>query len=161
MGGQNPAAIPATLVTAQAASGQSYSKTFFLQQVQEINAKYPGLGETQNAPSNNFIYWYGMGLHWPKSNPITPAGNPVQRGIVAGVIYDPNTPYAWTQEMKAQFPMATLISSQGEGHGLEATSKQGSDAYPCTHLTERYFTTGEVGAVDGTTCRAPLPSFAF
>lgn len=148
-----PAAIPQTMIMAQTFAGQCYDKNFFLQQVKEINLQYPGLG-TFN-PSNSFMYWYGMGLYWPKSNPITPAGNPIQRGIVAGVMFDPATPYPWTQEMKAAFPMATLVSSQGKGHGTYSTTTK--DDSPCLQVTQDYFTTGSVDVVDGATCRAPLP----
>ena len=47
-----------------------------------------------------FTYWFAMGFYWPKSNPIPPVGNPFQRGIVAGVMFDPTTPYKWTQQMQ-------------------------------------------------------------
>jgi hypothetical protein len=55
----------------------------------------------QNLVRSNMYPGYAMGFywHWPKSNPIPPVGNPFQRGIVAGVMFDPAPPYKWTQQV--------------------------------------------------------------
>lgn len=155
---QNPdfAAIPQTLIMAQSFTGACYNKDLLWQQLSEVNRLYSGLDTY--VPGKSFLYWYGMGLFWPKSNPLAPASNPIQRGIVAGVMFDPNTPYLWTQKQKQVFPMCTLITSQHIGHGLHTATSKGSfkGAVPCLRVVDNYLSKGSVEITDGFTCRAPL-----
>lgn len=56
---------------------------------------YPGAG-TQ-VPTISANQWYSACYFWPNASPMSPVGNPELNGIVAGQLYDPYTPYIWTQ----------------------------------------------------------------
>jgi pimeloyl-ACP methyl ester carboxylesterase len=176
----NTVAIAETMVLAQSLSGGSHDMTAFMSQLQHIEQLYPGLGTHE--PAKRFLYVYAMGYAWPEPHPIAPASNYVQKGIVSGQMYDPNTPYTWTQEMKSSFPGMTLLTSQWMEHGLsqhdtsnhyehddtggDGTSNSSTNYNVTTnsnrncfrHIT-KYLETGEIGIVDGTVCRTGYHNF--
>jgi TAP-like protein len=92
---------------------------------------------------------YIFGFYWPKGVPLAPRGNPFQKGIVSGQLFDSLTAYEDTQAMRAAFPSTKLLTSQSFRHGLGWLSNP-----ECQRHITRYFETGEVGFVDGHVCEA-------
>ena len=90
--------------------------------------------------------------YWPKNIPLPIRGSPLISGIVSGQLYDRETKYEWTQKMRANFPMTTLLTSQSNDHGLRPGG-------PCMAHIVDYFETGVPGIVDGTVCGDPYPYF--
>jgi TAP-like protein len=79
-------------------------------------------GERVASPAGIFFIIWGHSFYWPKSVPLPPMGSPDVRGIVAGSLFDSNTPYRWTQQMRAAFPNADLLTSQSITHAIPAIS---------------------------------------
>jgi hypothetical protein len=130
-------------------SGGCYDDAQFTRMADGVHAKYPGYGAE---PRERFTGWFRA----PKPNPIPPLGNPFQRGIVAGVLFDQATPYKWTLQMRAAFPSATLVSSQWITHGTPRVVDS-DKRHTCLAHTLKYFETGVVAAADGTICSSPIP----
>jgi len=75
---------------------------------------------------------------WP-STPVPPAslGNPSLHALIVGNLYDPATPYQWSQQMHQAFPAGSVITYQGVGHVMKVDKydQVGSDI--CVrHVTE-------------------------
>ena len=121
----------------------------------DFNEKFHGYGS--GLPATWFAVTYGGSYYWPRSSPLPPRGNPFITGIVAGQLFDPNTPYKMTEEMRASFQSTHLLSSQSIYHGLPTdASLRPDDNTPCQQHIIDYLHTGYVGFVDGTVCGAPL-----
>lgn len=149
--------------------GGSYNKEEFIQEVIAVNKKFRGLG-TQ-IPAGTFASIWGIGFNWPRSVPLQPRGNPDVEGIVSGQLFDAETPYVWTQEMRASFPSMSLVTVQSINHGLNSLYNLGKtpageiylktyvDAgYPnCQSLIDDYLDTGVIGFPDGYVCPNPFP----
>ena len=149
------------VVNSQDFSMGGYSENAFVRFVKDINAKYPGAG-TQG-PAKNAAIWYGFAYYWPSITPISPMGNPNQGGIISGQIYDPATPYIFTQRMRENFPSATLLTSRSVNHGMTKAINNSTygwtvdadDTDPvCQSKIERYFSNGVVDFVDGHVCES-------
>uniref|UniRef100_A0A7S2A9B8 AB hydrolase-1 domain-containing protein n=1 Tax=Trieres chinensis TaxID=1514140 RepID=A0A7S2A9B8_TRICV len=156
--GPTGAYIPQSMVFGQSFSGGVYSDEFFIKQVQSINDEYPGLRTYD--PSRIFMYWTGMSFYWPNARPISPAGNPFQYGIVAGVLYDYATPYLWAQEMNQVFPSTVMVTSQWITHGLISVQDDEGRILGnlCQEIINSYLETGIVLVADGTVCGSDIPS---
>ena len=130
----------------QTNSGQtSYNDDMFIRKVLEF----------QDRQGRNVLIFIGMlmsNYYWPKNIPLPIRGSPLISGIVSGQLYDSDTQYEWTQKMRANFPMTTLLTSQSNDHVL----KPGG---PCMAHIVDYFETGVPGIVDGTVCGDPYPYF--
>ena len=97
--------------------------------------------------------------YWPKNVPLPILGSPLTEGIVAGVLYDSNTPYAWTSEMRGNFPSTTLLTSQSIYHGISTGAND--PAYgPCQKYITKYLETGVIDLIDGTVCGQQFPYFS-
>ena len=79
-------------------------------------------------------------------------GNPDQRGIVAGQLWDPATPYIMTQKMRQNFKHATLLTSRSVSHGMRSSRINGDWDPVCQGHINRYFQKGYVDFVDGHVC---------
>ena len=88
---------------------------------------------------------------------------PNQRGIIAGQLFDPATPYTFTQRMRENFPSASLLTSRSFNHAMLKSvlnSTMGSSADPadkdpeCQANIDRYFKKGIVDFVDGQVCES-------
>ena len=89
---------------------------------------------------------------------------PNQRGIIAGSLFDPKTPYTFTQRMRENFPSATLLTSRSFNHAmlnsvLNSTTgwsmTDPADKDPeCQANIRRYFKKGIVDFVDGHVCES-------
>jgi pimeloyl-ACP methyl ester carboxylesterase len=149
--------ITTSFVRAQDTTGASYDEDFFAQEVVELNAKYKG-GRVA-FPAVIFFIYYGHSFYWPKSVPLPPMGSPDVRGIVAGSLYDRNTPYRWTQQMRAAFPNADLLTSQSITHAIPAISDvEEKGRYDCQQHILDYLSNGYVGFQDGSICEAEFAS---
>ena len=73
--------------------------------------------------------------------------------MVVAQLYDPNTAYTSTSQMRAHFPTMSLLTSQSIRHGVDANDG------PCLEYIVRYFEIGYVDFVDGTVCNDPFPFF--
>merc|ERR1712154_328562 len=103
----------------------------------EINSDFSGAG-TQ-LPARHVQQWYSATYYWPNTTPLPPMGNSFLKGIVAGQLYDPATPYIWTQKMREHFKSATLLTSRSVNHGLEAARESLSGDRRCYANILRYF----------------------
>ena len=86
-------------------------------------------------------------------------GNPDQRGIVAGQLYDPRTPYIWTQKMRQNFKRASLLTSRSVNHGMNMAINIGHSGEfdpECQNLIVDYFEKGYVDFVDGHVCEVSI-----
>ncbi|CAB9515573.1 Secreted [Seminavis robusta] len=136
--------ISIQMVRGQDRSGPIYDDDRLVKETMEINERYNGAGSEE--PGRQFLTEYLFGYFWPKSSPMPPLGNPFTSGIIAGMLYDPRTPYTWTQEMKVGFPITHLLTSQSTGHTLAASDPD------CHRLIEQYFQVGYPTFTDGQVC---------
>lgn len=130
-----------------AGSVSAYDDATFIRNVLRFKAEY---GEGYLSPLFNYYSYLAANYYWPRNVPLPIRGNPLQTGIVAGQLYDPNTAYTSTSKMRENFPTMSLLTSQAITHGLVAN--QG----PCQEYIVRYFEVGYVGFIDGTVCNDPL-----
>ena len=106
------------------------------------SALVPEMGRAmswENAPCST---WFG---HSP--NPPAPVSSTTDAPIlVIGTVFDPATPYVWSQALSEQLPTSRLLTHRGDGHTAYA------DDNPCIDdITDRYLLTGALPA-EGTTC---------
>ena len=87
--------VPMSLVLSQDRGFGSYNEGEFVKFIQDIHEAYPGAG-TQ-APTKLAAKSYGWSYYWPYSTPLAPNGHPEVKGIISGQMFDPFTPYEWTQ----------------------------------------------------------------
>lgn len=129
-----------------------YSEDLFVQSLMELDTKYPGAGT--HFPAQNVADEYGGAYFVPKTTPLPPQGNPELRGIVAGQLWDPATPYLWTLQKRENFPMTHLLTSRSVNHGLNDAKSNGASDPNCIRHYQHYFLTGEIDFVDGHVCEA-------
>ena len=111
----------------------------------------------QKAHGSSVTTFFGMlmmNYYWPTNIPLPIRGSPSTTGIISGQFYDKDTQYEWTQKMRANFPLTTLLTSQSNCHG---TQKGG----PCMAHIVKYFETGIPGIVDGTVCGDPYTDIEY
>lgn len=138
-----------TFILAQDCTGISYNENSFIASWKPALEKYPAL--QTGLAAELFVWWWHLGYFWPKSTPIASMGNPNVTGIVGGNIFDPNTPYIWTQKMASFFPNCRQVSTQNVVHGIIKTPA-------CKKVVLDYFNDGKLPTT-GHTCGAPLPTF--
>jgi pectin methylesterase-like acyl-CoA thioesterase len=73
--------------------------------------------------------------------------------MIIGILYDSNTPYVWTQEMRNGFKNTNLLTNQGTFHGI------GGNDPSCQRHVRDYLTNGYVSYNDGHVCGADFASF--
>ena len=98
------------LIFAQDMAFGAYNEDFLVETVKGWNEKYPGAFTQQ--PAVRGLMWYASCYYWPKSTPLSPIGNAELKGIVAGQVYDPATPYIGTQKMRQNFQNKHLLTSR-------------------------------------------------
>eukprot|EP00986_Skeletonema_menzelii_P009736 scaffold4513_cov133-Skeletonema_menzelii.AAC.1 len=98
------------LIFAQDMAFGAYNEDFLVETVKGWNEKYPGAFTQQ--PAVRGLMWYASCYYWPKSTPLSPIGNAELKGIVAGQVYDPATPYIGTQKMRQNFQNMHLLTSR-------------------------------------------------
>ena len=74
-------------------------------------------------------------------------GNPNVSGMISGQLYDPNTPYIQTSQMREHFPSTSALTSQAISHGLDG----GPDG-PCQRYIVNYLASGVIDWTDSTVC---------
>ena len=126
----------------------AYNEDLFVNTVKGLNEKYPG--QYTQRPVRGGMGWYAGCYYWPKSTPLPPMGNAVLRGIVAGQVYDPATPYIGTQKMRQNFPNTHLLTSRSFNHGLSSATDL-NDVRCQNHITH-YIATGKFDFTDGYVC---------
>jgi hypothetical protein len=113
------------------------------------------------SPMQSYVGILSNNYYWPKNVPLPILGSPLTEGIVAGVLYDSNTPYAWSSEMRGNFPSTTLLTSQSIYHGISNDKGNNLDPYgPCQKYISEYFETGVIDFIDGTVCGQKFPYFS-
>merc|ERR1719502_674096 len=148
------------MILAQTMSGGALNENYFVAQWKQIHLNYPNfdMGYAQSM----FVGWWSFNYAWAKASPMTTAASPTTSGILVGFLYDPNTPYRWAQQVKANFPQMSMVTSQAQQHCLAPARpknpKQASLSQ-CWNHVETYLKTG-VLPMDGVTCEAPLPVVA-
>lgn len=140
------------LITAQDMAFGSYDEDRYVDFFMKINQDYPGAG-TQ-LPARNAAQWYSATYYWPNITPLPPVGHPLLKGIIAGQLFDPATPYIWTQKMRDSFKSATLLTSRSVNHGVEAARESMSGDRRCYGNILRYLKNGVVDFQDGKVCDA-------
>lgn len=133
-----------------AAGTESYDENLFIREVLEFNDRYDGLGT--GAPASLFALYLSFNFYWPNTVPLPPRGNPDIEGLIVGQLYDSLTPYTWTQQTRDSFKSATLVTSQGNFHGVFRARDEGK----CQDHIRRYLQTG-VLPLDGTVCESEFP----
>ena len=93
----------------------------------------------ENAPCST---WFGHSPN-PPARVSSTTDAPI---LVIGTVFDPATPYAWSQSLSQQLPTSRLLTHRGDGHTAYADNKACVD-----DITDRYLLTGALPAV-GTTC---------
>jgi len=143
--------IAQDMVWAQDNSNGAYDDVRFARTLVDLNTKYPAAG-TNIAVRVNALQWYSALFYWPMNTPLPPLGNAQLLGVIAGQLYDPWTPYSWTQKMRENFPQATLLTSRSTSHGLSRANDIGGLEGRCIANYQRYFRDGFIDFVDGTVC---------
>lgn len=142
--------VEAQMVEAQDGFSALYNADYFAKKVVEFADLFVGAGT--GLPVARFFEEWVKGFYWPKGVPLAPIGNPYLTGIIAGQLYDPNTPYVWTQNMRNSFKSTSLLTSQATEHGLIAIDDG------CLRHIQDYFRNGYVDIVDGTVCGSDFAS---
>mmetsp|Transcript_17538 Transcript_17538/g.38236 ORF Transcript_17538/g.38236 Transcript_17538/m.38236 type:complete len:650 (+) Transcript_17538:164-2113(+) len=140
------------MITAQDMAFGPYDEDRYVKFFQELNEQYSGAG-TQ-LPVRNSAQWYSSTYYWPNITPLPPIGNPFLKGIIAGQLYDPATPYIWTQKMRDQFDSASLLTSRSVNHGLSSARESVSADRRCFANILRYFKNGYIDFNDGKMCES-------
>jgi len=166
-GGRDPSNPVFNLVTAQDVTGgvSAYNNKVFIKQVLAFQDEY---GSEYNVPMHEMISHLLASYYWPKSVPLPVLGNPNVKGIIAGSLYDTNTPFIWTSQMRANFPLASALTSQSIFHGLTKGVQKGVDPLnvtaqykdPCQQYVVKYLETGIIDWTTGTVCGDPFPYFS-
>jgi hypothetical protein len=119
-------------------------------------------GMEYTIPMKNYVEILSNNYYWPKNVPLPILGSPLIEGIVAGVLYDKATPYAWSAEMRGNFPSTTLLTSQNIFHGISNDRGKGSIGPfgPCQKYITEYLKTGLIDWTDGTVCGQQFPYFS-
>jgi len=140
------------MITAQDMAFGAYDEDRYVKFFRDLSEEYPGAG-TQ-LPANNVAQWYSSTYYWPNVTPLPPMGNPFLTGIVAGQLYDPATPYIWTQKMRKHFKSATLLTSRSVNHSIQAARQTIAGDHACYANIERYLKNGYVDFTDGKVCES-------
>lgn len=140
------------MITAQDMAFGAYDEDRYVKFFRDLSEQYPGAG-TQ-LPANNVAQWYSSTYYWPNNTPLPPMGNPFLTGIVAGQLWDPATPYIWTQKMRKHFKSATLLTSRSVNHSIQAARQTIAGDHACYANIERYLLNGVVDFTDGKVCES-------
>ena len=106
-----------SIINAEDTINYAETEDLFVLRWKQAKENFPCMG--LESCTDAFIVNYMMGYKWPSAVPYTPIGNPDVRGMVLGQLYDPSTPYAWTQEVKLSFPRTAMVTSQDVRHGAD------------------------------------------
>ena len=101
----------------------------------------PNFGEYLAWSNISCSYWQADATGVPKE--ITAPGTPTI--LVVGTVYDPATPYAWSQALVSQLSKGVLLTLDGDGH---TAYYQGSRCID--EIVDNFYLTGEAPA--GITC---------
>lgn len=140
------------LITAQDMAFGTYDEDKFVDFLMGLNKEYPGAGS--QLPARSIAQWYSSTYFWPNVTPLPPIGHPQVKGIIAGQLFDPATPYIWTQKMRNNFKSATLLTSRSVNHGISSARESISGDRQCFGNILRYFKNGVVDFQDGKVCDA-------
>lgn len=130
----------------------TYDEDKFVDFLMGLNKEYPGAGS--QLPARSIAQWYSSTYFWPNVTPLPPIGHPQVKGIIAGQLFDPATPYIWTQKMRNNFKSATLLTSRSVNHGISSARESISGDRQCFGNILRYFKNGVVDFQDGKVCDA-------
>lgn len=152
----NMSDTPQSMILAQDYTNFAYSEEYFIGRWKQMRELYTNMGLSHAA--YQFVFYWGIGYYWPANSPVPPLSNPKQGGLILGQVFDPNTPYKWTVEMKQAFPMTGLITSNDIRHGAGQFNKNivgGEEVEGAcnAHITDYLLTGAQV--TDGTTCGTP------
>jgi pimeloyl-ACP methyl ester carboxylesterase len=152
--------VAQSCILGQSMTNHAYDEEQFMAVWRNTATLEPALGTYKAA--NQLAGWWSMTYFWPKSNPIATIGSPLQKGIIVGFVFDPNTPYKWAQQMRAAMPSMALVTSQDQRHGIDPTNvyQESSTTIKtgvCYDHIRSYFLTGQLPE-NGVTCGAPLPA---
>ena len=147
------------LITAQDMAFGTYDEDKYVRFLMKMNEEYPGAG-TQ-LPVRNSVQWYSATYYWPNVTPLPPIGHSLLKGIVTGQLFDPATPYIWTQKMRDNFKSTTLLTSRSVNHGISSARESISGDVHCFDNILRYFKNGVVDFLDGTVCAVSMISIAL
>ena len=150
--GEDPGRAALLTIVAQDYVFGAYDEDDYVDFLFDLNKKYSGIG-TQS-PAGQAYWWYSATYQAPIITPTPPIGNSWLTGIIAGQLYDPQTAYIWSQNMRENFPSTHLLTSRSVNHGMvtaKETTLQNSD---CQRHVSAYFTTGVINFVDGTVCES-------
>mmetsp|Transcript_8226 Transcript_8226/g.14355 ORF Transcript_8226/g.14355 Transcript_8226/m.14355 type:complete len:614 (+) Transcript_8226:59-1900(+) len=140
------------MITAQDMAFGAYDEDRYVKFMHDLHMEYPGLGT--GMPARWVQQWYSACYYWPNVTPLPPIGNPSMKGIIAGQLFDPATPYIWTQKMRDHFKSASLLTSRSVNHGISAAIESMAANKSCYANILRYLKSGRVDFVDGTVCEA-------
>jgi hypothetical protein len=144
--------VAPSVVTAIDYAFGSYDEDQFVSFLYDLNKQYPGAGTSTPVTFGN--HWYSKTYYWPNVSPVSPIGNAIKTGIIAGQIYDPATPYIWTQEMRNNFKSASLLTSRSMNHGMATARERAVQDPACQSHIIKYFQTGIIDFVDGFVCES-------
>lgn len=141
------------MITAQDMAFGAYDEDRYVKfLMKDIHEEYPGLGT--GIPATWAQQWYSSTYYWPNVTPLPPIGNPTLKGIIAGQLFDPATPYIWTQKMREHFKSASLLTSRSVNHGISSAIESMAADKGCYANILRYLKTGVIDFTDGTVCEA-------
>lgn len=140
------------MITAQDMEFGSYDEDRYVNFMYDTHMEYPGLGT--GMPARWVQQWYSSTYYWPNTTPLPPIGNPTLKGIVAGQMFDPATPYIWTQKMREHFKSTSLLTSRSVNHGISSAIESMAADKGCYANILRYLKNGYVDFIDGKVCEA-------
>ena len=119
-------------ITAQDMAFGAYDEDRYVKfMMQDIHEAFPGLGT--GMPARWVQQWYSACYYWPNVTPLPPIGNPDLKGIVAGQMFDPATPYIWTQ-VSISWPSHLIpkynLTSQISNHSFFTIIKENARPLP-------------------------------
>ncbi|CAE7892800.1 ANKRD50 [Symbiodinium microadriaticum] len=138
--------MPSTAILAQ-----DYSGRFAVAQAMQAYREFKSTWNDAMATSG-FVAMFSVLSSWTaEAVPAQPGFRAGIKALVLGNLYDPETPFIWSNHMRESLPDGAMIIWQGGGHGEQRDDDNMKD---CTDAIDRFWETGRLPK-DGLTCRTP------
>ena len=134
---------------------QDYSGRFAVAQAMQAYREFKSTWNDAMA-TGAFVAMFSVLSSWTaEAVPVQPGFRTGIKALVLGNLYDPNTPFIWSNHMRESLPDGAMIIWQGGGHGERRNDDNMKDYMKdCTDAIDRFWETGRMPK-DGLTCRTP------
>lgn len=156
--------MPSTAILAH-----DYSGRFAVAQAMQAYREFKSTWNDAMATSG-FVAMFSVLSSWTaEAVPAQPGFRAGIKALVLGNLYDPETPFIWSNHMRESLPDGAMIIWQGGGHGEQRDDDNMKD---CTDAIDRFWETGQAAQrwpdlpntqiqVSSMRCRVPKQRLQF